>query len=217
MARGSTPETYWKFDSLKGAKNYHEWATAIEVLSWSERTRDLIEGTEKRPAHPPTTPSEEEAEVVSFDEEKALPDIGPEQAEWDRKNKDAWGMLFIKIDYSIWHHFSHTKLASEVWRLAKEKFSLEDAITIDHELAALIQSDASKFESIQEYHDHITKHNNRLKKMGKIVPDWILAAIFRRGLTRKQARYITYLIEEPFRSQKELTVDEMTWALVRQE
>ena len=218
----SASAAYWKFDNLKGAKNYQQWATRIEGLSIKERTWKVVSGRTTRPGGSrlplPAISVTDEGGSASKAAEIVVSEV---QEKWDDLNDDAWAMFQAKIELSIWHNFSHTRDAHTIWKLAKSKFGQEDSTTVDHEIASLCACDANKHKSVQEYYDYIMKHQNRLITMGKPVPDWILSSMFRKGLTADQAPYIFHLLESAKNGKdgekKEITLDEMTSALVEQE
>lgn len=217
----SVPKVFWKFESLKGCRNYHQWARAVKSLSIRQRTWDVVSGVDRGSIDTAVNlPAESAGEASSFMEKESKQtstDKTAEQVIYGLKNQLARKMFQSKIDISIWHYFAHLGTAADIWKLAKDKFGQADIKTVDSEFAALCSSNASKFESIEEYYNHIANHNLRLKEWGKVVPDWCLASIFRSGLTADHDLHMFYMMEDARISQRELTIDEMAQALNRSE
>lgn len=51
MAESASTD-YSKFEDLKGAKNYEEWAECVKALAIRERTWNLLSGKTPRPSLP---------------------------------------------------------------------------------------------------------------------------------------------------------------------
>ena len=210
----STSATYWKFQNLKGLKDYHTWAACIKALSIKEKTWEFVSGEEKRPVSDDSDPVKTGDADGSGKAIKMSEELKKGQKEWDDKNNNAWAMFRAKIDKQIWHNFAHTRQAHEMWKIAEAKYSRGDTHTVDKEMAALCGADSSKSKSIKDYINYICRRNGALLRMGKHVDDWILSSILRNGLAASHATHLYHLTVIASRAEKEMTFGEMASTLM---
>ena len=233
-------DNFYHIEKLKGESNWESYyvdlkAVLIKEEHWkyaSERVKEPVASVNSAgtsadtPTSSPSgstaldiTFSQHRASVSKEDEakyDKALEDYESKKEDWDTEHEGAMGVILLIIMPEPREHIkNHENAALAIAKLLKQYGTTNLAI-IDIFFQKICRSNMDDFKSVNEYAEHIQRHYNKILAAGRVIESWILSTCFRMGLPQHLNPYIFQLVHAAKASGIELTIDDMTAALVKE-
>ncbi|CUA67971.1 type VI secretion system protein ImpL [Rhizoctonia solani] len=105
---------YYKFPSLKGRENFHTWKIQMRDMFEEFELWPIVDGTTTRPATGASTPGG--AHQMNATQ------LGTAQAEWDKKNRQALGIIRRRIESAPMTHVANATDAATAWSTLKRMY-----------------------------------------------------------------------------------------------